>query len=458
PAALAVIEGEQRYSYDALNRRANQLAHLLRARGVRDGDSVAIALPRSIDLIVAELAVVKAGSTYVPLDAVLPLDRQAHMLKDCAARCIITRSGLAAPEIGGRVELDRADTRAELARQSEHNLATAIDGSACAYIMYTSGSTGQSKGVQIPHRAIERLAINNGYLDLQAGDRFACAANPAFDASTLEIWVPLQTGAAIVIVAQDDVMVPARLAELIGEQQITGMWMTVGLFNQYAPALGGALSQLRALIVGGDVLDPHIIGEVLRNHPPKRLINGYGPTETTTFAATYDISQVVPGRSIPIGRPIGNTRIYLLDGKRQPVPIGVAGELYIGGAGVALGYLNLPELTQERFIADPFAPAGQSDARLYKTGDLGRYRADGNIEFLGRNDFQVKIRGFRIELGEIEAKLQALPHLRETLVLVREDHPGDKCLVAYLVPQEGQAVPDAAQLRTLLLQNLPEYM
>ncbi|WP_266160111.1 SDR family NAD(P)-dependent oxidoreductase, partial [Dyella silvatica] len=364
PQAIAVIDGEQASSYEQLNRQANQLAHVLRTRGVRDGDTVAIALPRSFDLIMAELAIVKAGAAYVPLDAVLPMERQAHMLADCAARCVVTRSGIAVPDGVDRVELDLAPTRNELAGQPEHDLATALDGSACAYIMYTSGSTGQSKGVQIPHRAIERLAIDNGYLDLQPGDRFACAANPAFDASTLEIWVPLQTGAAIVIVGQDDLLLPAKLAALIRKQQINGMWMTVGLFNQYAQALGSAISQLRALIVGGDALDPHIIGQVLHSHPPQRLINGYGPTETTTFAATYDITQVVPGRSIPIGRPIGQTRIYLLDRYLQPVPIGVSGELYIGGAGVALGYLNLPGLTQERFIADPFVAADAAHARL----------------------------------------------------------------------------------------------
>ncbi|MBB6249458.1 non-ribosomal peptide synthetase, partial [Rhodanobacter sp. A1T4] len=458
PDALAVIDGAKRYSYEQLNQRANRLAHLLRTCGVRDGDTVAIALPRSVDLIVAELAVVKAGAAYVPLDAILPIDRQTQMLKDCGARCVITHSSIDAPDIVRRVELDRADIRTELTQQPDYNLATAIDGAACAYIMYTSGSTGQSKGVQVPHRAIERLAIKNGYLDLQAGDRFACAANPAFDASTLEIWVPLQTGAAIVIVSQDDLMTPAKLATLIREQHVTGMWMTVGLFNQYAQALGSAISQLHALIVGGDVLDPHIIGQVLQNYPPKRLINGYGPTETTTFAATFDITQVVASRSIPIGRPIGNTCIYLLDRYLQPVPIGVAGEIYIGGAGVALGYINLPSLTRERFIADPFAPAGHIDAHLYKTGDLGRYLPDGNIEFLGRNDFQVKIRGFRIELGEVEAKLKLLPQIRETVVLAREDNVGDKRLVAYLVAHERQGLPEAAQLRTVLSQTLPEYM
>ncbi|WP_158755175.1 non-ribosomal peptide synthetase [Dyella sp. S184] len=442
PAALAIIDGETSLSYEQLNRRANRLAHLLGARGVRAGDTVAIALPRSADLVVAELAIVKAGAAYVPLDAVLPIDRQAHMLEDCGARCMVTHAGIASPDNIRRVELDLAGTQAELNQQPDHNLATQVDGATCAYIMYTSGSTGQSKGVQVPHRAIERLAIDNGYLDVQAGDRFACAANPAFDASTLEIWVPLQTGAAIVIVSQDELMAPAELATLIHEKHVTCMWMTVGLFNQYAQPLGSAIARLRALIVGGDVLDPHIIGQVLQNNPPKRLINGYGPTETTTFAATHDIAEVVPGRSIPIGRPIGDTCIYLLDRYLQPVPIGVTGELYIGGAGVALGYINLPELTRERFIVDPFVPTDHLDARLYKTGDLGRYLPDGTIEYLGRNDFQVKVRGFRIELGEIEANLKAMAQIRETVVLAREDSVGDKRLVAYLVAHAGQGVPE----------------
>jgi acyl-coenzyme A synthetase/AMP-(fatty) acid ligase len=321
--------------------------------------------------------------------------------------------------------------------------------------MYTSGSTGVAKGVEVPHRAISRLVINNGYLDFQPNDRVAFAANPAFDASTLEVWGALLNGGRVVVIDQETVLSPLRFVQALQASAVNVMWLTVGLFNQYAGELLGVLPSLRYLVVGGDVLDPRVIGRVLREGAPQHLLNGYGPTETTTFASVYRIEAVSAQGSIPIGRPIANTQIYLLDRLMQPVPIGVAGEIYIGGAGVARGYLNRPQLTAQRFISDPFS--GDPQARIYKTGDLGRWLADGNIEYLGRNDTQVKMRGFRIELGEIEAKLSALEGVREAVVLAREDAPGEKRLVAYVTAQSGVEL-SADALRGQLLAVLPEYM
>jgi len=282
----------------------------------------------------------------------------------------------------------------------------------------------------------------------------AFAANPAFDASTLEVWAPLLNGGRIVVIPQDVLLEPVRFARALETRGVDVLWMTVGLFNQYVDFLGPVLPRLRYLIVGGDALDPRIIARVLQQGAPKHLLNGYGPTETTTFALTHEITRVEEGaRSIPLGRPIGNTRVYVLDPQGRPVPVGAAGELYIGGAGVALGYLNQPALTAERFVRDPFS--SQAGARMYRTGDLARWLTDGTVEFLGRTDFQVKVRGFRIELGEIEAALHAHPAVREAVVVVREDAPGNKRLVAYCA---GGDAADPEALRAHLLATLPEYM
>ena len=337
-----------------------------------------------------------------------------------------------------------------------------------AYVMYTSGSTGEPKGVATPHRAITRLVLNNGFAEFAASDRIALAANPAFDASTLEIWAALLNGGCVVVMDEETVLNPVRFAQALLTHSVNVLWLTVGLFNQYADELAGVLSTLRYLMVGGDVLDPRVIARVMRGARPQHLLNGYGPTESTTFATTFEIGAVVDEKaSLPIGRPIANTRVYIVDRCGEPVPIGARGEIFIGGAGLALGYLNRPELTSERFIPDEFS--SEPGACMYKTGDLGRYLADGNIEFLGRSDFQVKIRGFRVELGEIEARLSACQGVREAIVVAREDAPGEKRLVAYYtagassepcqdaVPRPAN-IPNAQALREQLAAHLPEYM
>nr|WP_276572270.1 non-ribosomal peptide synthetase [Pseudomonas sp. dw_612] len=445
PDAPAAVQATQTLSYGELNSKAEQLAGHLIGLGVKPGDAVAILLPRSLDLLVSQLAILKCAAVYLPLDINAPVERQQFMLQDSGAVLALTRSDEVLSEGVRRVDLDVV----QLDDQPAHAAPRSQSSETPAYIMYTSGSTGTPKGVLVPHRAISRLVINNGYADFNATDRVAYASNPAFDASTLEVWAPLLNGGCVVVVEQDVLLSQARLSAWLLEQSVSVLWMTAGLFHQYADGLMAVFGQLRYLIVGGDVLDPAVIGRVLNEGAPQHLLNGYGPTEATTFSTTHEIKAVGAG-SIPIGRPIGNTRVYVLDAQLRAVPLGVPGELFIGGAGVAKGYLNRPQLTVEKFIADPFN--GQS---MYRTGDLGRHLPDGSIEYLGRNDDQVKIRGYRIELGEIESRLTQHESVKEAVVLVREDVPGEKRLVAYFT---DDGLVDLEVLRAHLQSRLPDYM
>nr|WP_254227806.1 non-ribosomal peptide synthetase [Burkholderia gladioli] len=452
PDAPALVDGARSLDYGTLDALANRLARHLAAAGVAAGERVAILLDRSIELILAELAILKCGAVYVPLDRNAPAERQAFMLADCGARCLLSLSGHAAPDLAAlrRIDIDTVLAGAD----AEAQPAASAGGDQAAYIMYTSGSTGQPKGVIIAHRGINRLVVNNGYAEFAPSDRIAFTSNPAFDASTMEVWGALLHGACLVVVPHEALLSAPRLAELLQAERVNILHLVAGLLSSHADALAPVFPRLRYLLTGGDAADVRAVQRIMRNGAPQHLVHCYGPTESTTFATTYTLrAGDEPMERLPIGRPISNTRVYLLDRLGEPAPVGVPGELHVGGKGVALGYLNLDALSAERFVRDPFAPAGDSAARMYRTGDLARYLPDGNIEYLGRNDGQVKIRGFRVEPGEIEAKLGACG-LRDAVVIVREDVPGDKRLVVY----HTDAACDVEAVREHLRRSLPEYM
>ncbi|HEX8242938.1 MAG TPA: amino acid adenylation domain-containing protein, partial [Longimicrobium sp.] len=456
PDAVAVAGEGGTLTYAELNARANRLAHHLRALGVGPEVRVALAMPRSPALVEAELAVLKCGGVYVPMDPEHPAGRLREMLADSAPAALLTTGELATrfAELDVPVLALDAEAPAWAARPATNVDVPGVTPDHLAYVMYTSGSTGRPKGVMVSHRSIVRLVVNNGYAAFGPDDRVAFAANPAFDATTMEVWAPLVNGGATVVIGQETLLDARAFARVLQAERVTALFITTAVFNRYAEAVPGALAGLRFLLTGGENSDPASFQRVLDQGGLGTLIHCYGPTETTTFAITHPVRQVPEGaRGIPLGGPIGNTRVYLLDRAGEPVPVGVAGELYIGGLGVARGYQGRPALTAERFVPDPFG--GRAGARLYRTGDLGRWLPDGTIDFIGRTDHQVKVRGFRIEPGEIEARLLEHPDVREAVVLVREDTPGDKRLVAYLV---GAETAGAEALRAYLGERLPAYM
>ncbi|NJN67597.1 MAG: amino acid adenylation domain-containing protein [Chloroflexaceae bacterium] len=470
PDAPAVSFAGQQLTYGELNERANRLAHYLRTLGVGPERFVAICLERSADLIVGILAILKAGGTYVPLDPTYPQERLAYMLEDTRATVLLTQEQLRASLPTHRgvqvVSMDMDAQWEAIARQRGENPANHTTPDHLAYVMYTSGSTGNPKGIGIPHRAINRLVFNTNYLDVQPDDRMAQAANASFDAATFEFWGALLHGALVVGISKDVALSPHEFAAQLREQGITTLFLTTALFNQLAREVPDAFATLRHVLFGGEAVDPRWVREVLQKGAPARLLHVYGPTESTTYATWYLVREVDENApTIPIGYPLSNTTTYVLDQSMQPVPIGVTGELYLGGDGLARGYHQRPALTAERFVPDPFSR--RPGARLYRTGDLVRCLPDGAIVFLGRTDHQVKIRGFRIELGEIEAALASHPAVRETVVLAREDAPGERRLVAYIVPaqvpgaesQEAVApIPAVHDLRAFLKERLPDYM
>ena len=460
PEALALVCGQQQMRYGQLEAQANQLAHYLQQQGVGTETLVAVALPRSCSLIVALLAILKAGGAYVPLDPTYPAQRLQYILQQTQAPVLLTQSGvLAAPVLehytGRVVEVEREAER--IGQQPTTPPPCPVGPDHLAYVIYTSGSTGQPKGVMIQHRSICRLLFGCNYVHLDEQQTLLHMAPTAFDASTFEIWGALLHGACCVLFP-DQVPTPDQIARLLHQHQVTTLWLTASLFNLLMDDAPHILSGVRQLLVGGEALSiPHIY-KALQMLPNTQLINGYGPTETTTFAICYPIPAHLSKeslRSIPIGRPISNTQVYVLDEYLEPVPVGVTGEIYIGGAGVARGYLNAADLTAQRFLPDPFS--SQPGARLYQTGDLARYLPDGRLEFLGRGDAQVKLRGYRIELGEIEAVLTQQPGIQQAVVLLREEAPIGKHLVAYLVGQP-QLASECEQLRQALARWLPDYM
>lgn len=461
PDAIAVVlsaiaGGNEQLTYQELNRRADLLAHRLQQLGVEPGTFIAMCMERAIEIIVAMLGILKVGGVYVPLDPAYPQDRLMLMLEDTNAPVLLTQSSLVdrLPVQQAQVLcLDAgwgADTQIDQVPLPCH-----VTSSSLAYINYTSGSTGRPKGVAIPHRGVLRLVFGGNYAQLDAHQNILQLAPISFDAATFEIWGALLHGGQCVLFPGNGIPDPKVLGEVIRNNKVSTLWLTAALFNTIVAEAPEALVGVRELLTGGEALSVAHIRKALELLPETQLINGYGPTESTTFTCCYRIPrQLDEITSIPIGRPIANTQVYILDSDLQLVPVGVPGELYIGGDGLAQGYLNRPELTEERFIPNPFCP--EPTARLYKTGDLVRYLPDGNIEFIGRKDNQIKIRGYRIELGEIEAILGQHDSVRDVVVIMREDTPGDKRLVGYVTPEKLPL--DESQLKDYLKQLLPDYM
>ncbi|MCQ4163486.1 non-ribosomal peptide synthetase [Tahibacter harae] len=457
PDAIALDWNEVRLDYATLNRRANQLAHHLRGLGVATERVVGVCLERSADLIVALLAVLKAGGTYVPLDPDYPADRVAFMLSDSGARWAVTQSRLQAlVSVEGvqPVVLDAPETPALLQQSANTDPPRLADGGPhnLAYLIYTSGSTGVPKGVCIEHRnAVAMVSWAHSLFTAEELSGVLAATSVCFDLSIFEIFVPLCRGGRIIVVnnaldfggiarARDLTLintVPSAIKVLVEEGQVPASVQVVNLAGE---ALPGALVQA-----------------IYRTTPVRAVYNLYGPSEDTTYSTGALIGRDEPREPV-IGRPLSNGQVYVLDAQRQPVPIGVVGEIYVGGAGVARGYWNRPELTEERFTPDPFRT--EPGARLYRTGDLGRWRADGELEYAGRIDHQIKLRGFRIELGEIEARLRQHEAVKDVVLVAMPDAQGEKQLVAYVVPPEGMAASAAlvAQYKSYLREHLPEYM
>ncbi len=455
PDAVAVVQGKEEFTYRELNERANQLAHYLREHGVGLDVRVGVLLERSVNFIVALLGIIKAGGTYVPLDGTYPKQRLQFMLEDAGVRLLLTERNQ--PEVAtDATEVVYLDHAAELlANMSSENLENVNRAEDLAYVMYTSGSTGQPKGVAVTQRAINRLVRNTEYATLESSDRLGQTSNVSFDAATFEIWGALLHGATLVVLPKETVLSPLELKREIAKQKISVMFLTTALFNQMAQSVPEAFASLRYLIFGGEASDAQAVKRVVDRGKPQHLLNGYGPTEGTTFTTTFEVNEVTPGHALPIGRPLSNTEVWVLDRQGHLVPAGVMGELYIGGDGIAREYLGRPELTAEKFVPHPFS--SEPGARLYRTGDLVRYLSDGNIDFLKRMDHQVKVRGFRVELGEIEAALNQYWAISESVVVDNDDLPGGTRLIGYIVPEEG-IEPTSAELYAFLKEKIPSYM
>ncbi|RSS14087.1 amino acid adenylation domain-containing protein [Streptomyces sp. WAC08401] len=457
PDAPALVQGATTVSYAELDARTTRLARVLRQQGVRPGTPVVMLMERSLAHVVATLAISRAGGAYVPLHDTYPLDRMRHVVADTAATLVLADRAEAARagELGARVMV--VD---EFGAPPGSGYVDGVpDVGLCpqdlAYVMYTSGSTGVPKGVAVTHRGVVDLVRDHCWRP-DAHERVLLHAPHAFDVSCYEMWVPLVSGGTVVV-APPGHLDAAAVTDLIAAHDITAIHLTAGFFRVVAEEAPECFAGVREVLTGGDVVSPAAVARVLEHAPRTVLRHLYGPTETTLCVTQHEVRAPYAARgSLPVGRPTGNTRAYVLDQYLQPVPSGVPGELFISGTGLARGYLGRPDLTSERFVADPYGGSGE---RMYRTGDLVRYNPAGELEYLARADDQVKIRGFRVELGEIETVLSTRPELAQAAVVVREDRPGDRRLVAYVVAAEGragEADPDA--LRAFARQALPDYM
>ena len=457
PGRTAICFGRREISYSELNLRANRLANRLLRLGARPELLIGICAERSLEMIVGILAILKTGSAYVPFDAAYPRERIDFMIADTSVPIMLTqrkfahvvdvRSGMQS------IWLDDVEPGADI--RDEQNPQDSSNGSSLAYVMYTSGSTGRPKGVMVEQRSVTRLVCNTNYCSFGPDEVFLQLAPTSFDASTFEIWGALLHGAKLVVMPPQAPSLE-EIGNHIREYGVTTLWLTAGLFHLFVDQRLEDLRPLRQLLAGGDLLSSPHVRKVLDSIPDITLINGYGPTENTTFTSCHVMHHGdAVASSVSIGRPISNSFVYLLDESLRPVAAGEVGELCAGGDGVARGYLNSPDLTGEKFPSNPFSDL--LNGRLYRTGDLARWNADGTLEFLGRRDNQVKILGHRIELGEIETALAQHRAVKQTCVVAKADATGTKKLIAYYVPEE-ESNNSTSELRSFLAAKLPAYM
>jgi len=453
PDAVALVANGQALSYRELNRRANQLAHYLQTLGVGPNTLVGLCVDRSLDMVVGLLGILKAGGAYVPLDSTYPSERLTFMLEDSQTSVLVTQQYLASRLAAQKAQIVCLDADAAvLAQQSETEPISNVTSDDLVYVIYTSGSTGRPKGVQITHKSLLNLVLwHQRAFSVTASDRATQVASPAFDATGWELWPYLTIGASVYLPDEEARVSPLMLRDWLVRHGITITFLPTALAEGVMALDWLSTTSLRYLLTGADTLHHYPSASL-----PFTVVNNYGPTETTVVATSGHVPPTEHADTPPwIGRPIANTQIYILNEHVQQVPIGELGELYIGGAGVGKGYLNRPELNAERFIPNPFSD--EPAARLYKTGDLARFLPDGQIAFMGRTDHQIKIRGYRIEPDEIMSVLNGHSAIQTSVVVAREDTPGDKRLVAYIV-----VVPEidvtAGSLRETLARHLPDYM
>jgi amino acid adenylation domain-containing protein len=454
PDAPVIEYADGALTYGELDARANRVARRLRAMGVRPGDYVGLAAGPSSAMVAALVGILKTGAAVAPLDPEYPEARLAGMMEDAGIRVVITHGDDAAGvRRDGIAVLDLADDADAIAAEDGSSFPVQAAPGDTAYVIFTSGSTGRPKAVLTTHGAIVRTFVDDEDVQVQPGDRVMQVAALSFDAAVFELWAALMNGATVVGIDRDVLLSPADFARALRERGITVGFLTTQLFNRHVREVPDVFGGMRVLLVGGEAADPAAFRACLQGGRPGRLWHMYGPTETSVFATRHPVDEVAEdAHTVPIGRPVNATRVYVLDESGQLCGIGVPGELWIGGPRVAAGYLRRPELTAERFLPDPFA--GDEDARMYRTGDRVRWLPEGALEFLGRADFQVKVRGFRIEPGEVEAALRDHPAVRECVVVAREGG-GERRLVAYAA---GADLPDAAGLRAFLRERLPDYM
>ncbi|MEJ7675718.1 MAG: amino acid adenylation domain-containing protein [Chitinophagaceae bacterium] len=453
PDTVALVFEEEKLTYKELNDKSNQLAHYLKSKGVKEGILVPICIEKSVEMIIGILGILKAGGAYVPIDPVYPEDRISYMLEDTQAKIIVTskKSEVLLPEKEG-IEIVDVNGEWMMSRSElKDNTISTLAPNQLAYVIYTSGSTGKPKGVMITHGNVVSLVKGIDYISLTDKDILLSTGSSSFDATTFEYWGMLLNGGKLILCSEEILLNSELLKEELQKREVTAMWCTARWFDLLVDNDITVFQKLKILLVGGEKLSEKHIYKFRESYPSIKIINGYGPTENTTFSLTYNITQI--SNSIPVGRPLNNRSAYILDHQQQLVPIGVVGELCVGGAGLSTGYLTQPDLTREKFVHHPFS--NEASARIYKTGDMGKWLPDGNIQYTGRIDDQVKIRGYRIELGEIESALLLSGQLHQAVIIAHDNKEGSKNLVGYVVPK---GIFDKGKIITFLKSKLPEYM